>query len=181
MSVLDRILLFLLAVASLCLGVALALIGANVFGPAYVFDVETYPTNIVAIVAGIIIVLIALRFLFYRISRSSPVSDFVALTGEHGHIRISYDTFRQLANRRGAQIKGAEGFDTRIRQGQEGIVVLARMQALPDVDIAAMSREVQSSIKDYVEKATGVTVEQVLVHVTELSNAPKQGKAWNGA
>lgn len=179
MSILDRILLFVLSLASLCLGVALALVGADVFGPGMIQVVYLTPANLVAIVAGVIIVLIALRFLFYRTMRA-PTSDFVVVSSEHGHIRISYDTLRQLASRRGAQVKGTEGFDTRIRQGQEGIVVLVRMQVLPDVDIAATSREVQSSVKEYVEGTSGIHVEQVLVHVTELSsNVQRQGKAWS--
>ncbi|WAH39005.1 alkaline shock response membrane anchor protein AmaP [Alicyclobacillus dauci] len=180
MSILDRILLFLLALASLCLGVILALVGANVLGPDTLSMVSASPINIVAIVAGVIIVLIGLRFLFYRIGRPQ-LADFVAMTGEHGQIRISYDTIRQLANRRGGQVKGSEGLDTRVRPGEDGVIVLVRMQVLPDVDIAATSREVQTVVKEYVEHATSITVEQVLVHVSELSSSQKQGKVWSGA
>ncbi|EPZ48952.1 alkaline shock response membrane anchor protein AmaP [Alicyclobacillus acidoterrestris] len=179
MSILDRILLFLLSIASLCLGVALALVGANVFGPDVQAYVEMSPVNVVAIVAGVIIVLIALRFLFYRVGRT-PTTDYIALTGDHGQIRISFETLRQLANRRGNQVRGAQEFDTRIRQGQEGVVILVRMQVLPDIDIASTSREVQTVVKEYVEQHSGITVEQVFVHVTELS-PHKQGKAWSGA
>lgn len=180
MSVLDRILLFLLSLASLCLGILLALVGAHVLGNGSVPLLIETPDDIVAVIAGVIVVLIALRFLFYRIGRPQ-VSDFIALTGEHGHIRISYDTLRQLANRRGSQVRGAEGFDTRIRPGQDGVVILVRMQVLPDVDISETSREVQSVVKEYVERTSGVTVENVYVHVTELANTAKQGKAWTGA
>jgi hypothetical protein len=179
-SILDRILLFLLSIASLCLGIVLALVGANVIGPDAVMQFTVGPLNLVAIVAGVLIAIIAIRFLFYRVSRPQ-MSDFVAISGENGQIRISYDTLRQLANRRGSQVKGAESFETRIRQGQEGVTILARMQVLPDVDIAATSREVQTSVKDYVEATSGIHVEQVLVHVTELSNTQKQGKAWSGS
>lgn len=180
MSILDRILLFLLALASLVLGISLALVGVRVISSDVLATVSSTPENIVAIVAGVIIVIIALRFLFYRVSRR-PSTDYVAMTGEHGQIRISYDTIRQLANRKGTQLKGAEGFDSRIRQGPEGIIVLVRMQVLPDVDIAALSRDVQTTVKDYVEQTSGVKVERVLVHVTELSaGGQRQGKAWNG-
>ncbi|WAH44297.1 alkaline shock response membrane anchor protein AmaP [Alicyclobacillus fastidiosus] len=179
-SILDRILLFLLSIASLCLGVALALVGANVLGADVQAYVETSPVNVVAIVAGIIIIVLALRFLFYRTGRPQT-TDAITLTGDHGQIRISYETIRQLANRRGSQVRGAQEFDTRIRTGQEGVVILVRMQVLPDIDIAATSREVQTVVKEYVEQHTSVNVEHVLVHVTELSPAQKQGKAWSGA
>lgn len=179
MSILDRILLFLLSLAGLVLGVTFALVGANVISSDMISALSTTPANVVAIVAGVILVLIALRFLFYRVSRHQS-TDYVAMTGEHGQIRISYDTIRQLANRKGAQMKGAESFDSRIRQGQEGIVILVRMQVLPDVDISSLSRDVQSSVKEYVEHTSGVSVERILVHVTELSQSQRQGKAWNG-
>lgn len=180
MSILDRVLLFLLSLASLCLGVVLALVGVNVVGPGTIRYLSLAPFDLVDMIVGVIIVLLALRFLFYRMGRPSS-TDFVAMAGEHGQIRLSHDTIRQLANRKGMDVKGAQGFDSRIRHGQNGIVILVRMQVLPDIDISATSREVQSVVKDYVEKTSGVTVEQVLVHVTEVSNTPKHGKAWSGA
>lgn len=181
MSILDRVLLFLLSLASLCLGVVVALVGANVVGPATVRYLSLAPFDLADIIVGVIIVLLALRFLFYRFGRS-PSTDFVAMSGENGQIRISHDTIRQLANRQGMDVKGTQGFDSRIRHGQNGIVILVRMQVLPDIDISATSREVQRTVKDYVEQTSGVTVEQVLVHVTEVSNGGhKHGKAWTGS
>lgn len=176
----DRILLFILSVAGLVLGVVLALAGASVISTNALSAISYAPENIVFVVIGVIVVLLSLRFLFYRVSRASTSMDYIAMTGDHGQIRISYETLRQLANRRGALLKGAEGFDTRIRQGQEGIVILVRMQVLPDVDIAQLSRDAQVAVKEYVEQSSGVQVERVLVHVTELSTANRQGKAWTG-
>ncbi|GLG00966.1 hypothetical protein Alches_10050 [Alicyclobacillus hesperidum subsp. aegles] len=180
MSLLDRLLLFLFSVIGLVVGVVLALVGANVISVTWVStELLTVPYNMVAIVVGAVAALLSLRFLFYRLSRMQT-AEYVALTGDHGQIRISYDTLRQLANRRGSQLKGAESFDSRIRQGQEGILILVRMQVLPDVDIAQLSRDAQTAVKEYVERATGVVVERVLVHVTELAAGARSGKAWSG-
>lgn len=176
MSILDRVLLFLFSLIGIVGGIMLALVGANILSYSNVF-VST-PENVAAIIVGVIVILLSLRFLFYRVGRSQSF-DYVAMTGDHGQIRISYETLQQLANRRGSQVKGTEGFDSRIRQGQDGIVILVKMQVLPDVDIASLSKEVQTAVNEYVEHTSGVIVERVLVHVTELSSAPRQGKAWN--
>lgn len=178
MSILDRFLLFLLSLVGIVGGIVLALVGANILSYDTFSAVVNTPANIVAIIVGVIIILLSLRFLFYRYGRQQSY-DYVSMTGEHGQIRISYETLQQLANRRGSQLKGAEGFDSRIRQGQDGIVILVRMQVLPDVDISDLSRQVQTAVKEYVEHTSGVSVERVLVHVTELSASQKQGKAWN--
>lgn len=178
MSILDRFLLFVLSVVGLVIGILLALSGANVLPLQDVGLLSYSSVRFVVIAIGVLTLLISLRFMFYRVARGQAL-DYVTMTGDHGPIRISHDTLVQLANRRGSQIKGAQGFDTRVRQSQEGVVVLVRMQVFPDVDISLLSREVQVSVKEYLEQTTSIHVERVSVHVTELSSAGRQGKAWN--
>lgn len=179
----DRFLLFLLSLVGLVLGVLLALLGAGVISVTWAASAITVePWNVVCLVVGAVGALLSIRFLFYRSRRGSGgPAEAVLLPGDHGQIRISYETLRQLANRRGSQLKGAESFDSRVRQGHDGILIACRMQVLPDVDIAALSREAQAAVKEYVERTAGVKVERVIVHVTELAPNGRVGKAWTGA
>ncbi|MCL6487733.1 MAG: alkaline shock response membrane anchor protein AmaP [Alicyclobacillus mali] len=184
MNVGDRFLLFVLSLVGLVLGVLLALLGAGVMSVTWAASQLTVqPWNDVCLVVGVVCALLSIRFLFYRSRRrgSGVPAESVLLAGDHGQIRISYATLRQLANRRGSQLKGAESFDSRVRQGREGILIACKMQVLPDIDIAALTREAQTAVKEYVERTAGVQVERVIVHVTELSPSGHAGKAWNGA
>ncbi|AEJ43610.1 alkaline shock response membrane anchor protein AmaP [Alicyclobacillus acidocaldarius] len=180
----DRFLLFLLSLVGLVLGVLLALLGAGVISVTWAAsEVTVQPWNVVCLVVGVVGALLSIRFLFYRSRRrgAGGPTESVLLAGDHGQIRISYETLRQLANRRGSQLKGAESFDSRVRQGHEGILIACRMQVLPDIDIAALSREAQAAVKEYVERTAGVKVERVIVHVTEIAPNGHVGKAWSGA
>lgn len=175
MSYLDRILLVLFTLISLVGAVGLFLIG--ILGVGMFNQLTLYPWYIYAIVIAIVWFILGLRFLFYRITGADV--DYVVLPGDVGNIRISFETIRQLANRTGKMIKGVQEFDTRVKTGTQGVFLAIRVRALPDMDLNAMSREVQSEVKDYVEKTTGITVERVTIHIAELaSSAAKVSKAW---
>lgn len=179
MSILDRILLVLLTLGSLAVAVLLLLLGAGVLGswPSIVLtDAATYPmyTIIVAVVFG----LLALRFLFYRWAR--PQEDYIMLPGDHGFIRISFETIRQLSNRTGKSVRGVQEFDTRVRNGQAGVLLAVRVRVMPDIDITQMSAEVQQAVKGYVEQTAGVIVERITVNIVELAShtSNKNTRAW---
>jgi uncharacterized alkaline shock family protein YloU len=176
-SILDRVFLVLLALSGLCAGVVAILLGTGyTFGDLMFWS--SYPYNLYLIIGGIIAVLLSLRFFFYRLRRSQP--DFIVLDGEHGSIRISHETIRQLSNRSGKSIRGVQDFETRVRSSERGIILLTRVRVLPDVELARMSTDIQISVKEYVERTTGVDVEQVVVNITELatSSSAKSAKAW---
>lgn len=175
----DRLLLFVLSVVALVLGVAVVLVGAAVPVGWAQMELTRHPYNIVTMVVGGVTALIAIRFLFFR-RRRDPKLDSVMVAGDHGPIRIAYDTIVQLANRRGSQLKGVASFETVVRQGQGGLVLTLRMRVLPDIDVAALAKEAQNAVKSYLEETTHVPVERVLVQVTELGDNNRSMRVWSG-
>jgi uncharacterized alkaline shock family protein YloU len=180
MSILDRVLLLLLSIGGAIVGIGLILLGAGALGssaPAWAVAAQTDPSAVYVIVIGLVFTLIALRFVFYR-WRPAEV-EHVALTGDHGQIRISFETIRQLATRAGRGVRGVHEFDARVRMGQAGLILFVRVRALPDVDLARMSNELQDTVKSYVERTAGVSVERVSVHVAEIAQGTAKGaRAW---
>ncbi|MBX6352927.1 MAG: alkaline shock response membrane anchor protein AmaP [Thermoflavifilum sp.] len=180
MTVLDRLLLVLLALAGVIAGVGAILLGVAATGgapPAWLLSVLVPGTAVYWWIGGVISVLLGLRFLAYRLRAAEP--EHVSLSGEHGQIRISYETLRQLAVRAGRGIKGVHEFDARVRMGQAGLVFYTRVRAHPDTDLAQMSRDVQTAVKQYVERTAGVAVERVIVQVADIAgSAPRSARAW---
>ncbi|CAM3793626.1 alkaline shock response membrane anchor protein AmaP [Alicyclobacillus pomorum] len=180
MSILDRTLLIILALGSLVASVFAFLLGIGVFDDnsvSAVLPFSTYPYNVYTIVIAIVFALVALRFVFYR--WNSPDPEYVVLQGDHGQIRISFETIKQLANRTGRSIRGVQEFDTRVRNGQAGIWLSVRVKALPDLDLSRVSAEIQTAVKEYVEHTTGINVEKVIVNIAELAGSPaKSAKTW---
>ncbi|MDI9258932.1 alkaline shock response membrane anchor protein AmaP [Alicyclobacillus sendaiensis] len=176
----DRLLLFILSIVSLILGVAVVLVGATVPIGWAQMELTRYPYNVVTMVVGGVTALIAIRFLFFR-RRRDPKVDSVMVSGDHGPIRIAYDTIIQLANRRGSQLRGVSSFETVVRQGQGGLILTLRIRVLPDIDIAALAKEAQNAVKSYLEETTHVPVERVLVQVTELGDGNRAIRVWSGS
>ncbi|MCL6516198.1 alkaline shock response membrane anchor protein AmaP [Alicyclobacillus sp.] len=180
MSALDRLLLVVFSLAALAAAAGAFLLGAGALVDAGAPAAwAQYPTGAWLMAGAVVFALLAVRFLFYRLRRREP--DFVLLPGDFGHIRISFDTIRELANRTGRSIRGVHELDTRVRHGQSGIVLAVRVRALPDLDLAQMGREIQDAVKAYVERTTAVVVEQVLVSVTEIAGATaaKSARGWS--
>jgi uncharacterized alkaline shock family protein YloU len=180
MSILDRILLVLLTLGSLCASVFAFLLGVGVFGDGSagsLLSLADYPYNVYTVVFSILFALISIRFLFYRTGSAEP--DYVVLQGENGQIRISYLTIQQLANRTGRSIRGVQEFETRVRNGQAGVLLSTRVKAIPDVDLARVGNEIQQAVKDCVERSTGIVVERVVVNIAELANgSARSPKTW---
>jgi uncharacterized alkaline shock family protein YloU len=179
-SVLDRMLLAIFALGVLCASVIVFVFGidaATSFQNSLIYGMTTYPGDIYTIVLAIVFVLLALRFLFYRTGHHDL--DYVMLPGDDGQIRISYETIRELSNRTGRAIKGVQELETRVRQGQAGVMLGLRVRALADIELADMSQTVQTAVKAYVEKTAGVVVERITVHITEIANkTAKSARAW---
>lgn len=168
MSILDRCLLVLLALFGLCSAAVCILFST---GTVSAYHITLWSQNardeLIFVVIAIVFAFISARFLVYRLGR--PESEFIVLPGDFGHIRISFDTFRQLSDKTGQAVRGVESFETRVRQGERGIVLAARVRVHPDVDITATSQEIQRAVKEYIERITSVTVERITVNITEIS------------
>lgn len=180
MSVLNRILLVILSLGTLVAAIVLLLFAVNVNGTwqtDMIAEVSHYPGDVTAAVLAVIFGLLAIRFLFYR--TQSGEAQFVTLPGEGGQIRISFDTIKALSNRIAAGVKGVQELDTRVRHGQNGVLLAVRVRVLPDIDLAEMAGRIQDVVKEYVERTTGIAVERVIVSVTELARS--QGKAHQKA
>lgn len=178
MSLLDRVLLGLLALWGLVAAAIGFLVSIGIW-PTAGGALQLLPqAPITSIVIEVVLALLALRFLFYRLGRAADV-DAIVLPGDHGNIRISFDTLKQLANRTGKAVRGVQDFDTRVRSGQHGVMLAVRVRALPDLDLAQMSAQIQREVKEYVEKTSGVGVESVTVNIVEISgNSVKTPRTW---
>jgi len=180
-SVLNRLFLIILSLGTLAAAVVLLLFAVDVNGQwqtGLIAQVSQFPGNLIAGALAVIFGLLAIRFLFYRTGGREV--QYVSIPSDGGQIRISFDTLKALTNRIAAGVKGVQELETKVRHGQNGVLLAVRVSALPDIDLTEMSMKVQESVKEYVERTAGVVVERVIISVTELARG--QGrvhqKAW---
>jgi uncharacterized alkaline shock family protein YloU len=178
-SILDRFLLVLFSLLGIAASVAFGALAWANYGSASSWEnvIRSYPGYIYVTVVAAVLLLLSLRFLFYRAFHSTV--DYVELQGAYGLVRISHDTLEQLSDKTGKSIRGVHDFATRIRQVSDGVILYTKVRALPDVELQALSEQVQTSVKDYVERIAGVRVAAVSVNIVQVAGQSAKGaKAW---
>lgn len=165
MKFFPRMLLFLYAggIAFVTVMVLLQYAGMSVLGTGIrIFD-ETAAWSI-------IFLLLSIFFMFYRTKAREQQTQTIQHKMENGDVQISYETIEQLATRAALKIRGVHDLKTRVRANDAGVARIAvRVQVEPDTDIPKVTKELQDSVKLYVETTTGVSVDSVSVYVTELA------------
>jgi len=163
----PRMLLFLYAggIAFVSIMVLLQYAGMNVLGNGIrIFD-ETAAWSIV-------LLLLSIFFMFYRTKARDEQVQTITHKMENGEVQISYETIEQLATRAALKVRGVHDLKTRVRANEVGVARIAvRVQVDADTDIPKVTKELQDSVKMYVETTTGVSVDSVTVYVTELAPA----------
>ena len=164
MGVFDRILLFLFSLAVAILAV---LAGAQTFGVDWLnWLLEEYSLQL--LISTLALFLLALRFLTFRTGDTKEPQAIVHKT-EHGEVRISLQTLESLADRAARLVRGVNDLKTKVRPVEAGIRIAVRITVDPDLDIPQITASVQQKVKDYVETTAGVTVQNVIVYVNDLT------------
>ncbi len=177
----DRILLFLLLLFTLLLSLALIALGLRAVAAEQIngFIGSYYYGAIwqwVLLVAGAIILLISIRLMFAgkgKAKETAPVSALVQNTDLGGtYISLTaIDAMVQKHCRANNRIRNVVSAVVPLR---EGIVSLRlKLMLMPDTDIPNITSELQKSLKEYVEKLSGITVQDVGILVEDTSIDPK--------
>ncbi len=115
----------------------------------------------------ILMIVLALRFLFYRVLHRRKPS-FIK-TVETGEIRIGYETVKELAHRAAKQVRGVERLHTRISADAQGLVVSLDVRSHPDTDVTAMSEQIQQMVAEAIRNYTSLSVSKVHVHIAAIA------------
>lgn len=179
-KLIDRILLALLLIVTLAL--SLLLIGlASRVAPlpnlqAFLALLYTgFENQLILGGVGLVILLITLRLMFAGTGRKpeKPTSTLVQAT-ELGATFISLsaiDSMVQKHCRANNRVRNVASQIIPVREG--GVTVRVRLALMPDTDIPALCKELQQTLKEYVEKNSGINVREIGILVEDTSNNPK--------
>ncbi|HHX78051.1 MAG TPA: alkaline shock response membrane anchor protein AmaP [Firmicutes bacterium] len=99
---------------------------------------------------------------------------FLAKQGEMGEYRISFNTFETLVLHAAKLVKGIKDARTQISLEGNGLLVFLKITAAADNNLPELVNNIQSSVKEHVEKISGVTVAEVNVFVDNIANEVKR-------
>lgn len=96
----------------------------------------------------------------------------VKLTPE-GEINISNDTIKSLVLRTSSQVRGVRDVKVFIRPAKDKINIYIRLLIVPDMNIPQTVKEIQESVKGYIESIAEIPVGEVKVAVMDIASGTK--------
>lgn len=176
----DRILLALLLIVTIALSLLLILLAVRILPVANIqgFVALLYTGNTNAIIlgaSGLVLFIVSLKLMFAGGQKKEiqPTSTLVQAT-ELGAAFITIsaiDSMVQKHCRSNNRIRNVISAVHAVRDG--GITVSVRLALMPDTDIPALTLELQKSLKEYVEKHSGINVREVGILIEDTASSPK--------
>ncbi len=170
MKLFDRVLLFGLSLAGLFTGAVAVLIALGWRKPVDLLEVGLLKNDmrLTLGLAGAVVALLALHFLFGRHHAKYPANALVR-KGNMGETWISVEALENLVSRTAKQINGIREVKPRIRVVTEGIAVMLRISTFSDARIPGLAEEIQDLVKGQVRTTAGIEVLEVRVLVENLA------------
>ena len=176
----DRLLLALVLI--IFIGIAVCTIGIAAgplrapFEDFYALMTNGLLINVIILVAvGLVLLLIALRVIYACCAKKTvPAPTTVLLkTTDCGSIRIAISAVDSMVQRAARNAPSVRDVVSRvITTANEELAIQLRITYAPDTELSAATAKVQEDVKAYVQKHTGVPVQEVQVFVDAVGNNP---------
>lgn len=182
-KVLDRLLLFLYSLAIGAAAIAAIAAASGGISEKWMKDVVSDMTGGYRILQGsvigvaIIVLLVSIRFLIVSVRRDSHTGPSINQRTEHGDIRISVETVENLALKAASRTRGVKDLRARVRVSEAGLGILIRAFVDGDGSIPALSEEMQRTVSQQIEEATGIPVAEVSVFIANVTQSPTTHKS----
>jgi hypothetical protein len=173
----NRILLLVLGALALVAGVVALLLVTQALHPADVSlggvlqDLWQGIANlsggsaIAAVIISIAVALAGLALIVVELlppPREAPV--YVVRKDDLGTVTVARKSVRQVAQYEAAQIAGVREVRPEVRNGADGIHIIAHASLAPDTVAPAVGEQLQVNIKEAVQRHLGLPVAEVEVH-----------------
>lgn len=181
-KVVDRFLIGLLTLAVIAFGgvaIAIAWNGVALHAIAQWLYVSWINPAIVTAVC-VVLMLIALRVLLFGGHARPEAARVLVASGELGSVEITMDTLGQLVDTYMAGVEGVTDTKHNLRAGESGLGVYLRVAMESSVSIPTASASIQSGMKAFLERATGIAVAEVGILV-DNPPAPKTRESKSAA
>ncbi|TFE29896.1 alkaline shock response membrane anchor protein AmaP [Cohnella luojiensis] len=182
-KLLDRLLLFLYSVAIGAASIIAIVAASGGFSVKWLNEVVSEFTGDSRVVQGsvigvaIIVLLISMRFFVLSIRRDGNSAPSINQRTEHGDIRISVETVENLALKAASRTKGVKDLRARVRVSEAGLGILIRAFVDGEGSIPTLSEEMQRTVSQQIEEATGIPVAEVSVFIANVTQAPTTFKS----
>jgi len=126
--------------------------------------------NLPYLIVAVIFLAISIRFFFsgFRVRRNRE-DKAIFLRNDYGHVSISLDTIRAIAERAARKVKGVRDLKTHVSSKDLGNVVSLRVTFDGETPLPELTQNLQQEVKARVEAITGLDIAEVSVKVVEVA------------
>lgn len=173
MNIFSRILLFVYAICLTIISFIAMIVAAS---PKFFNTISDYVkynilTNRLGDFIMFIVALIfwgtSLIFLFSGFRNNKDKKAMSKFTNI-GEIKISLDTLESIALAASRKLNGVKDTKAHVTKYEDGVIIVIRAVVLPDINIPALSEDIQLKVKKSIEESSGVRVNHVKVLVENI-------------
>ncbi len=88
---------------------------------------------------------------------------------EIGEVRLSFRAVEKIVLTATRKVKGIREVNAHIDLKEQGLIIYLRIKPIPDLPIPALVRQLQETVRDYVQEISGSSVAEVKVLVENIS------------
>jgi len=122
---------------------------------------------IVLFIISLIFFILSMTFLLSGI-KGSKDKNAVSKHTNIGEIRISLNSIENIALNASKRMNGVRDTRASVEKRNENVSVTIRLVVMPDINIPAISEEIQARVKKSIEESAGIAVENVRVVVDNI-------------
>ncbi len=165
----DRMFIGIMSLGYLIISVVLVLAALGWTTPVTYVENYLYRTNpwVLGLTGGF--VFIASLTLFLSSFKKKPVMQTAIHETNLGQIRITLPALEHLVLKAAKSVHGIRDIKPFINNTATGLSIQLKVQVLPDVNIPNITADLQKTIRDYMQKTAGTTVQEVRVLVNKVS------------
>lgn len=167
MKAVIRIILVFLGLVFIGSALFLVAVNYNLF-PGLPVYLPVWATETIILVAGSVLLLLALIFLVFGLRSSKKIGNAVLKGSEFGEVMISIAAIENMVLRVVQQTQGIKDVARHVQYTPDGLVVRIRIRVMPDISLPGLISDLQSKTKEYLEDITGIVVYEVKVMVENI-------------
>ncbi len=133
----------------------------------YVFSAESPGARIAMFLIALLFFVLSLMFLLSGV-KSNKDKKAVSKHTNIGEVRISLNSIENIALNAARKVNGVRDTRAYVKRAEESVAVDIKMVVMPDMNIPAMSVDVQERVKKSVEESSGISVKEVKIIVDSI-------------
>lgn len=172
----DKVLLVLFLIATTCI------FGIFIVLPTGYISYETATYVFEGIVgyykwyyfgAAVLLLVVVIRLLIGIFTGNRARNFGIIRNTENGEVNISYETIKSLVIKTISNVKGVKESKVLIYPAEENIKIMIKTYIMSDVNIPQAVKEIQESVKTYIEAIAEVPVGEVKVSIIDVAPTTK--------